>query len=65
MRGHGWQLTCSALGLRHIRTKPERLIQTSLREWAYAQPTPPRSARRVALADWLRHYNTVRVSTDR
>jgi transposase InsO family protein len=41
-----WRETCSALSLRHIRTRPytprtngkaERFIQTSLREWAYAR----------------------------
>ena len=39
-------------GIRHVRTRPytprtngkaERFIQTSLREWAYARPYPPRS----------------------
>lgn len=38
---------CQQLGVRHIRTRPytpktngkaERFIQSSLREWAYAQP---------------------------
>ncbi|MDP1109264.1 DDE-type integrase/transposase/recombinase, partial [Klebsiella pneumoniae] len=38
---------CMELGVRHLRTRPytpktngkaERFVQTSLREWAYAQP---------------------------
>ncbi len=41
---------CKRLKLKHIRTRPytpktngkaERFIQTALREWAYARPTPP------------------------
>ncbi len=40
---------CAQLGLKHIRTKPytpktngkaERVIQTTLREWVYAQAYP-------------------------
>jgi transposase InsO family protein len=49
-RAHAFRDACGDLGLRHIRTRPytpktngkaERSIQTALREWAYAKPTPP------------------------
>jgi transposase InsO family protein len=64
-----WRQACQAHALRHIRTKPytprtngkaERFIQTSLREWAYAQPYGSSQQRTAALAPWLQHYNTVR-----
>jgi transposase InsO family protein len=56
----------AAAGLKHKRTKPytprtngkaERFIQTSLREWAYAQAYPTSQERTAALAPWLDHYN--------
>lgn len=59
----------AAAGLKHKRTRPytprtngkaERFIQTSLREWAYAQPYATSQERRAALAPWLDHYNTER-----
>ena len=59
----------AAAGLKHKRTKPytprtngkaERFIQTSLREWAYAQAYPTSQERIAALAPWLDHYNTAR-----
>src|SRR5262249_60020497 len=66
---HPCRQACAAAGLRHLRTKPytprtngkaERFIQTSLREWAYAQAYPSSPARQDALVDWLEHYNTDR-----
>lgn len=57
---------CKRLGLRHIRTKPytpktngkaERFIQTSLREWAYAQAYPNSRERKAELPIWLHRYN--------
>jgi transposase InsO family protein len=54
---------------RHKHTRPytprtngkaERFIQTSLREWAYAQPYASSQERSAALMPWLHHYNTVR-----
>jgi transposase InsO family protein len=57
---------CTALGLKHIRTKPytpktngkaERFIQTALREWAYAQAYPTSDDRAVELPVWLHRYN--------
>jgi transposase InsO family protein len=57
---------CKRLGLRHIRTKPytpktngkaERFIQTSLREWAYAQAYPNSRQRKALLPSWLHRYN--------
>ena len=60
---------CEELGIRHLRTRPysprtngkaERLIQTLLREWAYAKPFKTSAGRRCALQPWLRRYNQVR-----
>ena len=57
---------CKRLGLKHIRTKPytprtngkaERFIQTSLREWAYAQAYRNSRDRKGALMPWLHRYN--------
>jgi hypothetical protein len=71
-RSHDWRNACDALQLRHLRTRPytprtngkaERVIQTSLREWAYAQPYASSHERSAALAPWLHHYNTARPHT--
>lgn len=60
---------CEQLGVRHKRTRPyrprtngkaERLVQTLLREWAYARPYGSSRGRRLALGPWLRYYNHVR-----
>lgn len=60
---------CKRLGLKHIRTKPytprtngkaERFIQTSLREWAYAQAYQNSRDRKAALIPWLHRYNWYR-----
>jgi len=57
---------CKRLGLKHIRTKPytpktngkaERFIQTSLREWAYAQAYNTSDERTAELPKWLHRYN--------
>jgi transposase InsO family protein len=57
---------CKRLGLRHIRTRPytpktngkaERFIQTSLREWAYAQAYRNSQQRKAELPVWLHRYN--------
>ncbi|KAB7762160.1 IS481 family transposase [Xanthomonas maliensis] len=54
------------LGLRHLRTRPytprtngkaERLVQTSLREWAYARSYIDSTQRANAFQGWLHHYN--------
>jgi transposase InsO family protein len=56
-------------GIRHKRTRPytprtngkaERFIQTSLREWAYAQPFQNSHERAQAMHPWLHRYNTQR-----
>jgi transposase InsO family protein len=58
-----------ASGLRHVRTRPytpqtngqaERFIQTSLREWIYAQPYRPPEERAKAMHPWIDAYNTKR-----
>jgi transposase InsO family protein len=60
---------CAQLGIWHLRTKPytprtngkaERLIQTLLREWAYARPYPKSRRRTAALLPYLRFYNRQR-----
>jgi len=57
---------CIDLGIKHIRTRPytprtngkaERFIQTSLREWAYAQAYPTSDRRAEQLPIWLHRYN--------
>lgn len=54
------------LGMRHLRTRPytprtngkaERLVQTSLREWAYARSYASSEQRASAFRRWLHHYN--------
>ena len=53
-------------GVRHIRTRPyrpqtngkaERFIQTSLREWAYAQPYQTSEHPKQAIGPWTDAYN--------
>jgi transposase InsO family protein len=60
------------LGARHLRTRPytprtngkvERVIQTLLREWAYARPYRTSLARSLALQPYLVYYNTQRPHT--
>jgi transposase InsO family protein len=57
---------CKRLRLKHIRTRPytpktngkaERFIQTSLREWAYAQAYNTSNERAAELPRWLHRYN--------
>lgn len=65
-RSFAWRERRTALGLRHLRTRPytprtngkaERFIQTLLRSWAYAFAYPTSAHRARALAGWLRWYN--------
>ncbi len=59
-------LTCRALGIRHIRTRPyrpqtngkaERFIRTMLAGWAYGAIYGSSHERTAALDGWLWHYN--------
>jgi transposase InsO family protein len=61
-----FEAACQELGIRHIRTRPytpktngkaERFVQTSLREWAYAQPYESSAQREAALQFFLQRYN--------
>ena len=65
-RSFAFRRTCKRLEIKHIRTKPytprtngkaERFIQTSLREWAYAQAYPNSRERKAELPVWLHRYN--------
>ncbi len=56
-------------GVAHKRTRPytpktngkaERFIQSSIREWAYAQPFATSAQRHAAMHPWLHDYNTAR-----
>jgi transposase InsO family protein len=71
-RSQVFQQACANHGLRHLRTRPytprtngkaERFIQTSLREWAYAQPYVSSQQRCAALTAWLDQYNGTRPHT--
>lgn len=64
-----FRAACEELGLRHIRTRPytpktngkaERFVQTSLREWAYAQPYVSSDERQAALQPFIDRYNWLR-----
>ncbi len=59
----------TARGIKHKRTRPytprtngkaERFIQTSLREWAYAQPFRTSLDRAAAMLPWITEYNSIR-----
>jgi transposase InsO family protein len=65
-KSFAFRTACKRRGLRHIRTKPytprtngkaERFIQTSLREWAYAQTYRNSRQRKDELPIWLHRYN--------
>jgi transposase InsO family protein len=66
-KSFAFRRTCHRLGLKRIRTKPympktngkaKRFIQTSLREWAYAQAYPNSLTRaKGRLPIWLHRYN--------
>ena len=67
-----FQRALGAIGARHLRTRPytpqtngkvERIIQTLLREWAYARPYRTSLHRSVALQPYLVYYNTQRPHT--
>lgn len=58
--------SCLELGIKHVRTRPytprtngkaERFVQTSLREWAYAQPYVSSAQREAALQPFVHRYN--------
>lgn len=64
--------TCSALSIRHLRTRPytprtngkaERFIQTLLREWAYRFAYQSSSQRTSYLQNYLHFYNRHRSHT--
>ena len=60
---------CAQHKVAHKRTRPytpktngkaERFIQSSIREWAYAQPFETSAQRQAAMHPWLHNYNTAR-----
>jgi transposase InsO family protein len=65
-RSQLFNAVCGAEHIRHLYTRPytprtngkaERLVQTLLREWAYARPYTSSRQRTAALRPWLKHYN--------
>lgn len=65
-RSHVFAYACSREHVQHLRTRPyrpctngkaERVIQTLLREWAYARPYRRSRDRTRALRVWLDYYN--------
>ena len=69
---HVFAAALAALGARHVRTRPytprtngkaERVIQTLLREWAYANAYGTSLRRSLALRPYLVYYNTLRRHT--
>jgi transposase InsO family protein len=65
-KSFAFRAACTRLGLKHVRTRPytpktngkaERFIQTSLREWAYAQAYRNSAERKTVPPSWLHRYN--------
>ena len=65
-KSHLFRDACEDLGIKHIRTKPytpqtngkaERFVQTTIREWAYAQEYQTSDERKADLPKWLHRYN--------
>ena len=65
-RSHLFRKALLQAQARHLRTRPytprtngkaERFIQTSLREWAYAQPYASSAERSQAIGPWTDAYN--------
>ena len=70
-RSHAYRDLLRGRSISHKRTRPytprtngkaERFIQTSLREWAYAQPFETSADRAQAMLPWLTDYNTNRAA---
>jgi transposase InsO family protein len=68
-RAHTHRLACTALGIRHLRTRPyrprtngkaERFIQTLTHDWARGRLYANSAERSRALAPWLDRYNFTR-----
>ncbi|MDF2998333.1 MAG: transposase [Xanthobacteraceae bacterium] len=68
-RSRDFRSLLAQTGLRHIRTRPytprtngkaERFIQTSLREWTYAEPYRSSRERIEAMPGWMDTYNLTR-----
>jgi transposase InsO family protein len=71
-RSRDFQAVLTALGARHILTRPhspwqngkaERFNRTLQEGWAYRHPFPTNQDRADALAPWLEHYNYARPHT--
>jgi transposase InsO family protein len=65
-RSFAFARACRRLKIKHLRTKPytpktngnaERLIQTALREWAYARAYQTSDQRAAELPIWTHQYN--------
>jgi transposase InsO family protein len=65
-RSHRYAKALRLLKIKHLRTRPytpktngkaERLVQTSLREWAYARAYNTSDERAAELPRWLHRYN--------
>jgi transposase InsO family protein len=65
-RSAAFRKACGRLGIKHLFTQPytpktngkaERLIKTTLREWAYVRPYRHSAERTAALTTWLQRYN--------
>lgn len=65
-RSHRYAKALRRLAIKHIRIKPytpktngkaERLVQTALREWAYAKAYETSEQRAADLPVWLHRYN--------
>ena len=65
-KSHAFRDLLAKMGIKHKRTRPytprtngkaERFIQTSLREWAYAQPFETSTERAAAMHGWIAGYN--------